>query len=215
MFYNFIDGFLCILQLFHCLQRPDSLLTIVTTCEAKYLKKFKCSQGELILKMEKIIELPVIACESIESLADKLNQELRNQRAIKFHNNGGIFTRNLQGGQIVSKLTIDFPESPQYNEVYYTLDCSFEQEREFFKVTRLGDVVGEHFRYFGDLTPHQKGLIYGPRDLPIGEYPTDGNSFFSQLDSPTTGPVVGDLIPTKFRSFFRFQKQRRLCYKRG
>ena len=176
--------------------------------------------------MKELISIPY---ESLEALADRLNSDLTNGRAIRFHNNGGAFVKDTEGKSLIHEcpayegiselMTPDEIKSENFSEQtsgwLFKLHTSYNWNGKFFREGTLGAVVGpDRIKFLPDLNPADPVIIYGSREEHIG---TGLNCHHDhEIDSPIYGPVIGILRPSsKVKGSFTFENIERVYWKRA
>ncbi len=167
-----------------------------------------------------MVELNLVPCESLESLAARLNSDLMNGRALQFHNNGGVFAKE-PGKKLINEFRYsDFyplrgtPEELRKKEYYgIVFRKVLEWEENFLRAGMLTDLFEKNFiEIFTQIKPSDPILVFGPQSDPLNIRRT---RFISrEFDSPKYGPISGILKPREFQGLFEIKKIDRIYWKR-
>ena len=169
-------------------------------------------------------ELSLIPCKSFEALAERLNADLEEGRALRFHNNSGIFVKDNKGKKLVYEFLFKdfFPPSSLPEEVRarntfgFSLNKEVEFKQPFFRVGNLLELFDEALLKSMSIPENEyPALLYGPQEAPPkvrqGNYITNG---LKELRSPEYGPVSGILMPKESKGLFNFEEKERLYWER-
>jgi hypothetical protein len=160
--------------------------------------------------------LNLISCDSLELLADRLNTELLNGRALRFHNNDGIFLKDTENPVVYEFIVKDFyppsglsEEVRNRNMVGVVQYKSMGWEKSFFKPANVSNLFSHPMPSINLSDPI---LIYGLINDSLEErrYRYIG----SQFDSSDYGPESGLLVPREVEGLFDFKGLDRIYWQR-
>jgi hypothetical protein len=163
----------------------------------------------------------LIPYDSVDTLIACLNSELSEGRAIKFHENGGIFARNVSYGHSINKYMLADYALPSRTPIdirrKYASGLVFERpiryEMPFFRKARLSDLFADILKSLG--LEDGDMIAYGPTkdcDDIRRNFIAEG-----QLDSFEYGPVSGILLPSAqdARCILTFEGKSRFYWSKG